>query len=344
MKHLKDILVLPNTSVLQAIKAIDSGALQILLVVDKEGKLLGSVTDGDIRRSILKKGELTGSVSGVMNHSPLSVISGTSREVVLSLMQANSIYCVPVVDKHGCVIGLETETRLLWQGIEDTWVVLMAGGLGMRLRPLTKHMPKPLLPINGKPILEGILERFLEQGFRKFFISVNYKAEMFEDYFGDGSKWGCKISYLQENKRLGTAGALSLLPRENLPKNIIVMNGDLLTTIDFRQFLDFHQKTLSSASMCVKDYSMQVPYGVVAVEGYKFKGVTEKPAHRYYINAGIYILGSTALKIIPENQFFDITSLFEKLHTKKYSVSVFPMRENWLDIGDLKEYQKAQAG
>jgi len=209
--------------------------------------------------------------------------------------------------------------------------------------PLTEHTPKPLLPVNGKPILEGIIERFLEQGFRKFFISVNYKAEMFEDYFSDGSKWNCEVSYLREDKRLGTAGALSLLPKENRPKNIIVMNGDLLTTIDFRQFLDFHQSTSSCASMCVRDYSMQVPYGVVEVDGHRFKGVKEKPAHQYYINAGMYVLNTEILKAIQCDEYLDITDLFSELSGQGKTMSVFPLRESWLDIGNFDEYQKAQA-
>jgi len=341
LKQLNEILVLPETNVLQAIEAIDLGTLQILLVVDSTGKLLGSVTDGDIRRAILRDRDLSRPVSEVMNKRPVTVVKGTSREEVLSLMKTNIIHCVPIIDKGGIVVGLETESRLLWQGIEDTWVVLMAGGLGMRLRPLTEHIPKPLLPINGKPILEGILNRFLEQGFRKFFISVNYKAEMISDYFGNGSKWGCEISYLYEKQRLGTAGALSLLPKSEIPEKLIVMNADLLTTVDFRHFMDFHNNTSADASMCVCDYSIQVPYGVVDVDGYKFKGVTEKPAHRYYINAGIYILNSKVVSDIRENEFIDITDFFGDLREKGRSVSVFPVREKWLDIGNEKEYEKA---
>lgn len=342
MKQLKEILISPDVTLYQAVEAIGAGALQILLVVDESGRLLGSVTDGDIRRSILKNRSMDDPVSQAMNSKPVVASVGTPREVVLSLMQAKSIHCVPIVDALGCVVGLETETRLLWEGVENTWVVLMAGGLGMRLRPLTEETPKPMLPINGKPILEGILERFLEQGFRKFFISVNYKAEMIQGYFGDGEKWGAEISYLHEDKRLGTAGALSLLPKNNVPENLIVMNGDLLTTVDFRQFLDFHKKGKSLASMCVRDYSMQVPYGVVEVEGHNFAGITEKPAHRYYINAGIYLFRSGVLKEVPEGEFLDITTLFEQLKDQNHSLSVFPMRENWLDIGDVKEYEKAQ--
>jgi len=342
MKQLKEIFISPNATLYQAVESIGAGALQILLVVDEAGILLGSVTDGDIRRSILQGRNMDASIEHAMNSEPVVAQIGASREFVLSLMQAHVIHCIPIVDEQGRVVGLETETRLLWEGVEDTWVVLMAGGLGMRLRPLTEERPKPMLPINGKPILEGILERFLEQGYRKFFISVNYKAEMIEDYFGDGSRWGAEISYLHEDKRLGTAGALSLLPDRDVPEHILVMNGDLLTTVDFRQFLDFHKKTKAQASMCVRDYSMQVPYGVVEVDGHRFEGIKEKPAHRYYINAGIYLLSSSVLEEVPEDEFFDITSLFEKLKRQEQSLSVFPMRENWLDIGDVNEYKKAQ--
>jgi len=341
MKQLHEIFVSPNTSVLQALNAINAAGLQILLVVDEQERLIGSVTDGDFRRGILHDIDMEAPVSEIMNSSPLTVPEGTARDVVVAFMQANEIHCVPVVNAVGSIVALETESRLLWQGVKDTWVVLMAGGLGMRLRPLTEKTPKPLLKVNGKPILESILERFFEQGFRNFFIAVNYKAEMIKEYFGDGSKWGCNIAYLQEDKRLGTAGALSLLPKDERPNHVIVMNGDLLTTVDFRQFLDFHQKTSSHATMCVRDYSIQVPYGVVEVEGHQFKGVKEKPAHRYYINAGIYILSSSMLDHVPEGKFFDITELFESLYKKGNSVSVFPMRENWLDIGDLKEYERA---
>jgi len=341
VKKISKILVSKEATIIQAIKHIDAGALQILLVVDENERLLGSVTDGDIRRGVLQGLDMSESISRVMNVNPVTVHEGASRRSVLALMQAQSIHCIPIVNYDGIVRGLETETKLLWQGIEDTWVVLMAGGLGMRLRPLTENTPKPLLPVNGKPILEGILERFIEQGFRKFYMSVNYKAEMFSQHFGDGTKWGCKISYLHEVKRLGTAGALSLLPKENTPEDIIVMNGDLMTAVDFHQLLDFHHKTSSCATMCVRDYSMQVPYGVVEVDGHLFKGVKEKPAHRHYINAGIYVLQPELLVNFPENEFMDITDYFTTLHESGNTVSVFPMRENWLDIGDLKEYEKA---
>lgn len=341
MKRLKEYLILPSATVYQAIEGIDNGELQILMVVDDSGHLIGSVSDGDVRRAILKGYDLNSSVSEVMNASPIYVEYGTSRENVVSIMHEALIHCVPVVDQEKRVVGLESDERLLWDGVEETTVVLMAGGLGMRLRPLTEQTPKPLLPVNGKPILERILERFLEQGFRNFYISVNYKSEMIVDHFGDGSKFDCNISYIHETKRLGTAGALSLLPRDELSDHLIVMNGDLLTTVDFRYLIDFHKKTASSASMCVRDYSIEVPYGVVTVNGHEFLEVKEKPAHQYFVNAGIYALKSDVLKCMPVNCYVDITDFFEQLKSNKESVSVFPMREKWLDIGNINEYKRA---
>lgn len=344
VKRLRDLLIHPEATVYQAIEGIDKGELKLMLVVDSENHLLGSVSDGDVRRAILRSVDLNSPVSGIMNSSPISVPYGISRDDAIAVMRDKQIHCVPVVDERRQVIGLETDSMLLWDGVEDTRVVLMAGGLGMRLRPLTEMMPKPLLPINGKPILEGIIERFVEQGFTQFSISVNYKAEMISDYFGNGSRWGCHIDYLHENKRLGTAGALGLLNRDGLSEHILVMNGDLLTNMDFRQLLDFHKRTDSCASMCVRDYSIQVPYGVVEVEGQSFIGIREKPAHQYYINAGIYAFRSQVLDVIPQDEMVDVTSLFEMLRDAGKSLSVFPMRESWVDIGDIKEYRRANNG
>lgn len=341
IKRLQDLLIYPESTVYQAIEGLDKGELKLLLVVDKHSKLLGSVSDGDVRRALLRGEDLNGPVSNIMNAQAISVPYGTGRDDVMRVMLENEIHCVPVLDQGMHVIGVETDRRLLWDGIEETRVVLMAGGLGIRLRPLTESTPKPLLPVNGKPILEGILERFVEQGFRKFSISVNYKSEMIKDYFQDGSQWDCSIDYLQEAKQLGTAGALSLLSKEALSENILVMNGDLLTNMDFRQFLDFHKRTRSCASMCVRDYSIQVPYGVVDVDGVNFVGIREKPAHQYYINAGIYALKSDVLDALPYDEYTDITTLFEALRDMGKEITVFPMRENWLDIGNIHEYQRA---
>jgi len=278
-----------------------------------------------------------------MNTDPVTIGQDEGRDAALLLMRSRSIHCVPVVDASLRVVGLETESRLFWQGIEDTCVVLMAGGLGMRLRPLTEAVPKSLLAVNGKPMLEHIIERFVEQGFRRFFLSVNYKSEMIRNYFGDGSDWGVEIDYIEEDKPLGTGGALSLLPAQGISDNIIVMNGDLLTTLNFRHLLDFHSTHDGAATMCVRDYSIRVPFGVVKVDGEYFVDVVEKPAHSCFVNAGIYVIASDQLQHIPKDLFFDLPDLFGLLKAQGKKVTVFPLREDWRDIGSFQDYEQAQS-
>lgn len=342
MKELKDILVKPELPVLEAVRILDCTAMQILLVVDQRQKLLGTITDGDIRRAILRGLEMQTPVSSVMNLRPATIAPNVGRDAALSLMRSRSIHCIPVVDEGGRVVGLETESRLLRQGEEDVWVVLMAGGKGMRLRPLTESIPKPLLEVNGKPMLEHIIGRFSEQGFRRFILSVNYRSEMIVDHFGDGSRHGVEIQYIEEDKPLGTGGALSLLPSDKLSDEIIVMNGDLLTTLNFRQLLDFHRVHGGAATMAVRDYSFRVPYGVVRVDGEHFVDVVEKPAHSCFVNAGIYVISSDQLQHIPKEVFFDLPDLFSLLKARGEKLTAFPIREEWRDVGSHKDYELAQ--
>ncbi len=342
MKQLDDILIPPSTSIFEAIKAIDAGSLQILLIVEN-GRLMGTVTDGDIRRSILRGLGTDEPVTRVMNANPVTVNPATGRGDILALMRAESIHCVPVINASGYVIGLETDSSSLLEGIEETHVVLMAGGLGMRMRPLTESVPKPMLAVNGKPMLDHIIARFIEQGFRRFYLSVNYKSELIRQYFGDGTDLGVNISYLDENKPLGTGGSLSLLPTDDISENIIVMNGDLLTTLNFRQLLDFHNLQGGHATMCVRDYSFQVPYGVVQVEGAEFVDIVEKPAHTCFVNAGVYVIRASELKHIPHNVFYDLPDIFGQLKTQGKRVNVFPVREDWRDVGSKKDYELANS-
>jgi NDP-sugar pyrophosphorylase family protein len=216
----------------------------------------------------------------------------------------------------------------------------MAGGLVNRLRPLTDECPKPMLKVGNKPLLETIVENFIEYGFHRFYISVNYMADVVESYFGDGSRWGVDIEYLHEEHRLGTAGALSLLP-ETPTEAILVMNGDLLTKVNFKQLLDFHYGHQAQATMCVREYDFQVPYGVVKIDGQRITSIDEKPIQRFFVNAGIYVLEPEALDLISSNIFFDMTTLFEKLIELKKEPAVFPIREYWLDIGHLADYNRA---
>lgn len=341
MKNWKNIIVSPDVSLREAIECIDASGIQLALVVGESMKLLGVLTDGDIRRAILNGFSLTEPVTGVMNRSPKTASIRTSQEEVLAMMRRYTFHHLPLVDDEGKVAGLATLDDFLGVVERDNWVVLMAGGLGSRLRPLTDSCPKPLLNIGGKPILENIVEAFIEQGFRKFFISVNYRAEMIKEYFGTGERWGAQIEYLHEPERLGTAGALSLL-KEKPEAPIIVMNADLITKANFGAMLRFHEEHDSAATMAVREYDFQVPYGVVKVEGARILGIEEKPVQSFFVNAGIYILSAAALNSIPQQVFFDMPSLFQNLNGEGEKVSAYPLREYWLDIGRIEEYERAQ--
>ncbi|WP_274362524.1 nucleotidyltransferase family protein [Paenibacillus thermotolerans] len=329
-----------NSSIRDAIKKVDESALQIGLIVDEQRHLVGVLTDGDIRRGILRAVSLDEPVHTIMNPRPTFASSFDSREEILAVMKQKHLRHIPVLDNARKIIGLETLEELFLPKERDNWVVLMAGGLGTRLYPLTEECPKPLLKVGGKPLLESILEHLISFGFCKFYISVNYKADMVEEYFGRGEKWGVEIRYLRENKRLGTAGALSLIP-EIPDEPLLVMNGDLLTKVNFKQLLDFHKENASMATMCVRDYEYQIPYGVVEVDKHKLIGIKEKPVHTYFVNAGIYVLEPNALKSIPKDSYFDMPGLFEMLMKNKQQTSAFPVREYWLDIGQMDDYKRA---
>lgn len=341
MKNWKDILVSPEISLREAIKRIDASGIQMALVADADMRLCGVLSDGDVRRSILNGVDLDGPVSQAMNAHPKTGSIHTLRAEVLATMRRFMFHHLPLIDDEGRLAGLATLDEFMGVVERDNWVVLMVGGLGSRLRPLTDDCPKPMLRIGGKPILENILESFMEQGFRRFFLSVNYMAEVIKDYFGDGTKWGAKIEYLHETERLGTAGALSLLPEKPLAP-LVVMNGDLITKANFAAMLDFHKEHQAAATMAVREYDLQVPYGVVTVDGVQITGIEEKPVHRFFVNGGIYVLEGNALDAIPPNTFFDMPSLFQDLESMGRKAAAYPLREYWLDIGRPEEYERAQ--
>jgi dTDP-glucose pyrophosphorylase len=340
MNNWKESLVFETQSIRSTIEVIDKDALQIALVVNKEDILLGTVTDGDVRRGILKGLNLDEPVTQVMCRNPIVTNEDASQEQILSLMEEKNIRHMPVIDQAGKVVGLKVLLEMLTGSRNDNLVVIMAGGLGSRLGELTKQTPKPMLKIGKKPIIETILNNFILHGFYRFCFAVNYKAEVLEQYFGNGENWGVDIKYVKESKRLGTAGALGLLgEKENRP--VIVMNGDILTKINFRKLLEFHVKQNAVATMCVLEYDFEVPYGVVEIQEQEIRGIVEKPIHYFFVNGGIYILEPTALSYIPKNHYLDMPELFRKLIDKKKKTSVFPIREYWLDIGDKKEFERA---
>ncbi|MCP4670888.1 MAG: CBS domain-containing protein [Desulfobacula sp.] len=344
MKDWRKTLVSPETSIKETIAIIDKGALQIAIVVDGDGKLLGTVTDGDIRRGILKGISLDESVKRIFYVSPLTASIDDDPQTMHKIMKEQLINQLPIVDHQGRVVEFMFLRDILEKKSNKNPVVLMAGGLGTRLRPLTDSCPKPLLKVGGTPLLETILERFISYDFDNFYISVNYKAEMIEDYFGDGSKWGVNIKYLKETKRLGTAGSVKLLPEKSqLP--VIVMNGDLLTKVDFKKLLEFHinnnKLSDTKATMCVREYNMQIPYGVVKQDGNRLMQLDEKPVQRFFVNGGIYVFEPDMIDLIPDDEYFDMTDLFDKMMDKDLKTVVSQIREYWMDIGHKRDFETA---
>jgi dTDP-glucose pyrophosphorylase len=341
-KEWRATLVKEGVSIRDAIRAIDESALQIALVVDAEDRLIGTVTDGDVRRALLRGIGLEAPVGEVMNRNPLSCPAALGREAALAVMRASDVKQVPVVDDGGRVVGLELIGETISGAARDNWVVLMAGGLGQRLRPLTEDCPKPMLPVGGQPLLEIILKNFVRQGFRRFFLSVNYKAEMVSRHFVDGSRFGVKIDYLEERAKLGTAGALGLLPaRPSAP--LIVMNGDLLTGVNFANMLEFHVEQLATATMAVREHTVEVPFGVIDLAEDYLAGVTEKPRYSWFINAGVYVVEPSVLELIDPGQALDMPVLFERVLARNDKVAAFPIREYWRDIGRIEDLERASA-
>ena len=313
--------------------------MQIALVVGEAGRLLGTVTDGDVRRSMLQGRPLDGRVHTAMNPKPLIAGPDDTRHGILAMMRNNRLHHIPIVDRAGLLLGIETLRAIA--PARDNTVVLMAGGLGQRLRPLTASVPKALLQVEGeKPLLETVVESFVEHGFRRFYLAVNYKAEMVEAHFGDGSRWGARIGYLREKSFLGTAGALSLLPeRPSAP--FILMNGDILTKVSFSQLLDFHADHAAQTTVCIRDYQMQVPYGVVRVNDHWVQSIEEKPFRGFFVNAGIYVFDPEVIDLVPRNRRFDATDLINASCQRGDRVAAFPIREYWVDIGRHIDFERA---
>ncbi|MBW7572349.1 nucleotidyltransferase family protein [Caproiciproducens faecalis] len=339
MNDWKKILILPDTKIQEAIEIIDLNSLQIAVVTDRDGKLLGTVTDGDIRRGILKGVPLSNPVEDIMNAHPVTIPEMKDKTSILNILKINQLRHLPVVDGKGRVIGIEWVDDLITLSKYENWVVIMAGGLGKRLSPLTDDCPKPMLKIADKPVLETILNQFIKQGFHQFCFSVNYLSEQIREYFGDGSKWGVEIRYIAEKKEMGTAGSLSLFPvKTELP--VIIINGDILTKLSFEQLLNFHLSHQARATVAVTTYDFQVPYGVVKVNKDRLIGFDEKPVYASFINAGIYVLNPEVLGRIPSS-YFDMNHLLEIMLEEKEPVCIFPIREYWIDIGKIEDFHQA---
>lgn len=327
---------------------IDKNAKGIALVVKPDHCFIGTVTDGDIRRAILAGIDLTSPVQVLLDQRastpypvPITATRGTSEKELISLMTRHSFRHIPLLDEEGHVVDLALLSDLIKQDDASSFqVVIMAGGYGRRLRPLTKNMPKPLLPVNKKSILELLLRQLKRSGIRQVHISTHYKADKITDHLGDGKLLGIEIRYIKERHPLGTAGALGLM--ENLKGPLLVVNGDIVTKVNFQAMLAFHQEQKADMTVAVQKYDVKVSYGVIETEGFAVRRLTEKPKLEYLINAGIYLLQPSVLRLIPKGRPFDMTDLIQKLLDQGRPIASFPIREYWLDIGNHADYKRAR--
>lgn len=321
-----------NVNIAQVIQNLNQVALKIVLVVNEAGELEGTISDGDIRRGLLKGLDLNSPIASIVHRNALVVPPDMAREMVMQLMVANKIQQIPVVDAHRRVVGLHLWDEITTPPTRPNPMVIMAGGMGTRLLPHTEHCPKPLLRVAGKPMLEHIIERAKLEGFSHFVLAIHYLGNMIEDHFGNGECLGVQIDYLREQSPLGTAGALGLLsPRPEV--SFVVTNGDVITDIRYGELLDFHLRHDAAATMAVRVHEWQHPFGVVQTQGVEIVGFEEKPVARSHINAGVYALDPNALDVLNGGAPCDMPTLFERLQAKAKRTVAYPMHEPWLDVG-----------
>ncbi len=344
---LLNLRVAPTSSVRQAITCINLNAKGIVLVMDDEARLLATITDGDVRRALLYGQNLGAPVSELMAMKnelgivePVTAPVGADRAVLLHLMQEKTIRQIPLLDEEGRVIDLVTLDELMPEQELPLQAVIMAGGEGLRLRPFTDDMPKPMLPVGDHPLMEVLIKQLKQAGIRRVNIATHYLSTKITEHFGDGQRFGIELNYVNEDRPLGTAGALSLLQATQTP--LLVVNGDILTSIDFRAMLAYHREHKAALTVGVRKYDLNVPYGVVESEGAFIRNLVEKPLLSFLVNAGIYLLEPTVYSLIPNDQHYNMTDLIQRLVAEHYPVVSFPILEYWLDIGNHVDYQQAQ--
>lgn len=337
----KQLCLSETASIVEVIKNLDKSGLQIVLVLNNREKLAGTITDGDIRRGLLRGIALDDLANKVMNPSPQYIEESESLEKKLFSIKTDAqIIHLPILNGEKCVIGMYLSEQFDVQAKVDNLVVIMAGGVGKRMRPLTENCPKAMLKIGEKPILEHVLDRFIGEGYVNFCFSVHYMSKIIRDYFEDGSKWGVNIKYIEESSPLGTAGALALL--DEVPKKpILVTNCDVLTDVRYSDLLKYHLDHNAVATMAVREYEWTHPFGVVELADQKIISLIEKPTYRTYINAGIYALDPIALNEIVKNSYFDMTDLFSILNNGGMLTVAYPTHEYWVDVGRPADFHIA---
>lgn len=339
----KGTLVQSNSTLKDCMRAINRNvAFKIAVIVENDLVIKGVVTDGDIRRALLGGLTLETLAKDVMNTSPVTVSAEEPEATAKRLMLELGIISIPVVNGQNEIVDIAILKEITAEKILDNPVFIMAGGFGTRLRPLTDNCPKPLLKVGPRPLLETIVIRLKSQGFRNFYVSTHYLAEHIRDYFGDGSSLGVNITYVHEENPLGTAGALSLLPKRIADLPLLMLNGDILTNMDFSKLLDFHYENNNVATMCVKQYQYQVPYGVIKGNGHEITSIVEKPTHNFFVNAGIYMLNNSLVNSLKKDEVMDMPTFLDERMQAGEKVSMFPIHEYWLDIGRMEDFHKAQ--
>ena len=328
------------SNIRDALSCLNNSLSKIILVINQNSILVGTLTDGDIRRGLLKGIDLDQKIEKIMNKNFFSIKDTDNYKSAFIKFNKKGIKQLPIVDKEGRIIFLLIDDNELDKSSFENSIVIMAGGLGKRLRPYTNNLPKPMLKLNGKPMLEIILENCIESGFSNFYFSVNYLKEIIIDHFDNGSKWGVNISYLEENKALGTAGSLSLLPKD-IKSPVLVLNGDVLTKFDPKMLLDFHQKNDAFATISVRDYLMEIPYGVVEIEGKKVYNLVEKPIYSKKVNAGFYALNPEILDFIKINEKIDMPDIIRKIISLNKKIVACPIHEYWIDVGRPETLEEA---
>ncbi|MBY0471636.1 nucleotidyltransferase family protein [bacterium] len=345
--ELSKICVLPTATLRQAMECLNLNCKGIVLVVDEGRRLAGIITDGDLRRAFLGGHGVDSPVSQILKQKsdliPKSVVAklGTAPTKLLQMMQELQIRHIPIIDSSECVVDLALLEDFIPTESLPLQAVIMAGGQGKRLLPLTENTPKPMLPVGGRPLMEHMIVQLGQTGIRNVNISTNYLSSQISDYFGDGEKFGVKLSYVTEDKPLGTAGSLGLLGPSEEP--LLVINGDILTKVDFRAMLSYHVENRADLTVAVRQYDLTIPYGLIECDGNRVTEVREKPAFKFLVNAGIYLLEPSVLKEIPvQGEHCDMTDLVQILIQKNKNVVSFPVVEYWLDIGQVADYQRAQ--
>jgi dTDP-glucose pyrophosphorylase len=337
---IKRFVVKSNSSIREVLRVIDNTKEGIALVVDGKSRLLGTITDGDIRRFILKDGDINTRCSQLMNKT-FSYINEDSLDSAERLMREHRIRHIPLLNKQRKLIKLYI-SDIIYEPHKQVAAVIMAGGKGSRLSEVTKGIPKPLMKINGKPILEEIITALKKHKITQIYISLNYKAQLIRNYFGNGSKFGVNIKYLIEKRKLGTAGALSLLPKDDLSETLLVVNGDVLTATNLQSIIDFHRNHRLLMCVAAKEYNLEIPFGVFDITNGYLVGIKEKPSQRFFCNAGIYVLSREIIKFIPKNKLFNMTDLVKVMLHRSLPIEAFPLYEYWIDIGNAEDYRKAK--